>query len=200
MWAEIVKGGIMMIPLFICSVFALTVVIERAFTLRRKKLLQPEIIEFIETIENPVNITKGQTVCGKLPGSFSSIISCGLENINLKREELKEIMKDRGRHEVRILERGLVVLETIASIAPLLGLLGTVLGMITVFRSISFEGVAKTAALSQGIYEALYTTVAGLTIGIFSQIFYNFYSNKTDDIVSEIEKYSSLFLHKLNSK
>ncbi|RKY85002.1 MotA/TolQ/ExbB proton channel family protein [candidate division KSB1 bacterium] len=197
MWEEIAKGGIMMVPLFICSILALAITLERAFTLRRKKIVQGEIVQIIESIKNPADIDKARSMCKKIPGSFSAIISTGLQNLNLNREDLKEVIEEKGKQEVRVLERGLVVLETIAGIAPLLGLLGTVLGMIRVFKSISIEGIGRTTSLSTGIYEALYTTVAGLTIGIFSQIFYNFFTNKADDIISEIEKYSSMFINKI---
>jgi len=197
MWEEIAKGGIMMIPLFICSLLALTITIERAFALRRKKIFHMEIVDIIENYKGPDDSHRIQTICKENHNSFSSIIAFGLENINLKKDELKEAIKEKGQQEVRRLEKGLVILETVAGIAPLLGLLGTVLGMITVFKSISIEGIGRTASLSTGIYEALYTTVAGLIIGIFSQIFYNYFTNKADDIITEMEQYSSSFLNKL---
>jgi len=199
MWEEIAKGGIMMIPLLVCSLLALTITIERAFSLQKKKIINPELIDNIKDFEKNKDRELIRSICRKNRNSFSSIITYGIENINLSKDELKEGIQEKGKQEVRNLERGLGILETIAGIAPLLGLLGTVLGMITVFKSISIEGIGRTTALSQGIYEALYTTVAGLSIAIFSQIFYNFYTHKSEDIISEMEQYSTTFLNKLKS-
>jgi biopolymer transport protein ExbB len=123
----------------------------------------------------------------------------GLDNSDLERYEIKEVIEDQGRQEVRQLERGLTILETIAVISPLMGLLGTVLGMIKVFGVIKEQGIGQAAALSGGISEALITTVTGLFIGIFTLIFYNYFTKKAESFVLDIEKYCNFLIHKIHS-
>jgi biopolymer transport protein ExbB len=106
-------------------------------------------------------------------------------------------VEDEGRQEVRLLQRGLVSLETVAAVAPLLGLLGTVLGMIKVFTVIETLGVGQAKALSGGISEALVTTATGLLIGIPALIAYNFFNHRAEAFVLDMEKYVILLLNKL---
>ena len=120
-----------------------------------------------------------------------------LENARLGAERATEIVEDVGRQETQKLNRGLRVLETIAAVAPLMGLLGTVLGMIKVFEVIQLYGVGQAAALSGGISEALLTTACGLFIGIPALIFYNYFANKTESLALNIEKHSIELLNKL---
>jgi biopolymer transport protein ExbB len=197
-WLFLQRGGILMIPLILCSIIVLAIVIERAFTLRRKKVLVPEIISVIETIKKPEDIHLAISICQKNEGAFANIVQLGLENKDLSNEELKELISDQGRQEVRSFEKGLVVIETIAGIAPLLGLLGTVTGMIKVFTVISEQGLGQTQALSGGISEALITTVVGLSIGIPSLVLYNYFTDKAENLIMDIEKFTSQLLRKLS--
>lgn len=196
-WVMLQKGGFLMIPLFLCSIIVLTIVIERAISLRRKRVLVPEIINVIETIKKPEDIHLALSICSKNKGAFSSIVQLGLENKDLPNHELKELISDQGRQEVRTLEKGLGIIETVASIAPLLGLLGTVTGMIKVFTVISEKGLGQTQDLSGGISEALITTVVGLSIGIPALIFYNYFTDKAENLILDIEKFTSQLLRKL---
>jgi len=123
------KGGIIMIPLFLCSIAALAVVIEKAIALRRRKIIVPEVVGVLENVKGANDFALAVAICEKHRGPFAGIVRLALENRHLDREELKESLLDQGRQEVHRLERGLGVLETIAGIAPLLGLLGTVLGL-----------------------------------------------------------------------
>jgi len=197
MWETLVEGGIMMIPLLLCSVLVLTLVFDRGFALRRKNVIKPETEKIIEKIESSEDINMALSLCRENKDTFSNIVNAALETQSSGPQEIKEVVEEQGRQEVRRLEKGLVILETIAGIAPLLGLLGTVLGMIEVFDVITIEGLAKTAALSSGISQALITTVAGLSIGIFALVFYNYFTNKAEDLVLEIEKNSSRLLQKI---
>lgn len=197
-WLFLQRGGILMIPLILCSIIVLAIVIERAFTLRRKKVLIPEIISVIETIKKPEDIHLAISICQKNEGAFANIVQLGLENKDLSNEELKELIIDQGRQEVRSFEKGLVVIETIAGIAPLLGLLGTVTGMIKVFTVISEQGLGQTQALSGGISEALITTVVGLSIGIPALVLYNYFTDKAENLIMDIEKFTSELLRKLS--
>jgi len=155
-----------MYPLLLSSILALGVVIERFWYLRKKKILVPEIIGVLDQIKSPGDLQLAKSICEKFKGPFSRIVLTSIENQDLPSDELRMLVEDEGRQEVRILQRGLVTLETIAAIAPLLGLLGTILGMIKVFNVIETLGVGQAKALSGGISEALITTAAGLLIGI----------------------------------
>lgn len=193
------KGGFVMYPLLLCSIAGLAIVIEKIFTLRRKKVIIPEVVNVLDNIKGTGDIGLALSMCEKHQGPFANIIRTGLENRELPREELKEALSDQGRQEVHQLERGLVILETIAAIAPLLGLLGTVIGILKVFDVIAVMGVGQATALSGGISEALITTIVGLSIGIPAVVVFNLFANKAERLILEIEKYSALLLTKVTS-
>ena len=192
------KGGFIIYPLLLCSVIGLSIVIEKAFSLRRKKVIIPEIESVIQNIKGPGDIGLAQSICEKYRGPFANIIRVGLETRNSSAEEVKESLSDQGRQEVYHLERGLVILETVASIAPLLGLLGTVIGILKVFNVISSLGVGQARAMSGGISEALITTIVGLSIGIPALVGYNYFSSKAERLILEIEKNSGILLRKVS--
>ena len=195
--SELQKGGIIMIPLLLGSIITLALVIERAISLRAKKIIIPEIVTAVERIKCPEDIRVAESICETHPGTFANVMLPALRNQDLNREELKEFIIDQGRQEVRTLERGLVGLETIAGVAPLLGLMGTVIGMIKVFNVISQQGLGQANVLSRGISEALITTVTGLAIGIPALIAYNFFTSKAEGVVMDIEKYTASLLHRI---
>ncbi len=134
------KGGVMMIPLIFSSVLAVAIILERTFQLRRKKIISPNLLRMIDSIRESKDIDMALTVCNQTSSPFTNVMKVSLDNYKLERNELKELMEDQGRQEARILERGLGALETIASAAPLMGLLGTVIGMIKVFGAVACIG------------------------------------------------------------
>ena len=192
------KGGIMMYPLMLASVLALAIIIERFFSLQKRKVIIPEIISVVEQFSSFKDIELAKNICAKYNGPLSNLIQIGLENTDLERAEIKELIEDQGRQEVRHLEKGLTIIETIAVISPLMGLLGTVLGMIKVFGVIKEQGIGQAAALSGGISEALITTVTGLFIGIPVLIFFNYFSRRAEIFVLDIEKYSIILIQKIH--
>jgi biopolymer transport protein ExbB len=192
------RGGIMMYPLALASILALTIIIERFFSLRRNKVIIPEIINVVEQFSSFKDMELARNICAKFTGPLSTLIRTGLDNTDLDRAEIKELIEDQGRQEIRDLEKGLGVLETVAVIAPLMGLLGTVLGMIKVFGVIKEQGIGQASALSGGISEALITTVTGLFIGIPVLIFYNYFSRKAQNFVLDIEKHSTTLIQKIH--
>lgn len=192
------KGGIMMYPLVLASVLALAIIIERFFSLQKRKVIIPEIISVVEQFRSFKDMELAKNICAKYSGPLSNLIQTGLENTDLERAEIKELIEDQGRQEVRHLEKGLTILETIAVIAPLMGLLGTVLGMIKVFGVIKEQGIGQATALSGGISEALITTVTGLFVGIPVLIFFNYFSRRTENFVLDIEKYSIILIQKIH--
>ncbi len=191
------KGGVMMYPLLLCSIFALAVTIERLWNLRRKAVLVPEVAAVLEQIQTPADFSLARSICQKFSGPFSQIVVTCIDNYDLPTDELRLTIEDEGRQQVRSLKRWLGILETVAGIAPLLGLLGTVLGMIDVFEVIEQMGVGQAKALSGGISQALITTVAGLFIGIPALIAYNYLSSRSDNLILDIEKYTLVLLNKI---
>ena len=192
-------GGPIMIPIFICSIVAVAVVMERAVSLRRNRILRPELIEVIEAIRGPEDIAVIHNRCNVIKGPFSAIIKRAISNTHLSREEKVLDIQATGRQEAQVLERMLVILEIITAITPLLGLLGTVLGMSQVFDVIAEVGLGETKAFSSGIAQALRTTIVGLGVAIPSLIAYTSFDKKVDSMILEMEKYSMLLLNKLYS-
>ncbi|UCF63828.1 MAG: MotA/TolQ/ExbB proton channel family protein [bacterium] len=191
------KGGWVMYPLVFSSILALAVALERIWYLRKRKILIPEIISVLDQIKSPGDLHLAKSICDKFKGPFSRIVQTGINNNDLPADELRILVEDEGRQEVRILQRGLITLETIAAVAPLMGLLGTVLGMIKVFNVIETLGVGQAKALSGGISEALITTATGLIIGIPVYIAYNYFNNRAEAFILDMEKYLILLLNKL---
>lgn len=196
-WDMIVKGGVVMIPLFLTSITGLAVFLERAWFLRRKKIIDSETKFIIDSIESKDDVQKAIKRLGTPKNSLQHIVSVTLENYTRPRDEIKEKIIDQGRQEAGKMEKGLVVLETVAGIAPLMGLLGTVLGMIEVFQVISEKGLGQTQSLSSGISQALITTVVGLSIAIPALIAYNYLNHKVENLVLEIEDYSRKLLDRI---
>ena len=192
-------GGPIMVPIFICSVIALAVILQRIVSLRRSRIMRSELIEVIEAVRGPEDIPIIYNRCNAIQGPFSNIIKRTISNTHLSREEKVLDIQATGRQEARALERMLVVLEIITAITPLLGLLGTVLGMSQVFDVISEVGLGQTKAFSGGIAQALRTTIIGLGVAIPSLIAYSSFDKKVDNLVLEMEKYSMSLLNKIYS-
>jgi len=197
MWAILVKGGPTMIPLALGSVLGLAVLIEKMINLRAQRVLQREIITCVETVRSASDIPMAVKICQRYDSPFANIIRTGLEEAGAPLLVVRQAMEDVGRQEVRRLSRFLFVLETVAAAGPLLGLLGTVFGMIKVFSVISVAGVGQAGLLAGGIAEALITTAAGLCIGVPALVAFNFCDSRVDDFVSQIEGYSHLLLKNL---
>ncbi len=187
----------MMYPLALSSVLALAVVAERIWSLRSKKILIPEIVAVLEQVNKFEDFSLARSVCQKFQGPFPHIVVACIDNRDLPADELRVTIEDEGRQQIRRLNRGLGILETVAGVAPLLGLLGTVLGMIKVFAVIQELGVGQAKALSGGISEALITTVVGLFIGIPALIAYNYFTSRSENLTLDIEKYTLMLLNKI---
>ena len=193
----LIGGGPIMIPLLICSILSLAVIIERAINLRRDKILRPEIIQTIEAIRNQEDIPFAISKCEVISGPFSNLLRRILINNHLSREEKFIDIQAAGRQETKALEKRLLVLEIITAVAPLLGLLGTVLGLEDIFGIISELGLGQAKAFSGGLAEAIRTTVFGLFIAIPTLVAYSYFDKKVDTFVLEMEEYSMHILNKL---
>jgi biopolymer transport protein ExbB len=191
------KGGPVMYPLLLCSVLALAIIIEKLVNLRLSRVVRPEALEVLNRFIERGEVEEAVRFCSAHPGIFHGIIRQGLERYRFGREEVKEAILDAGRHAVPRLERYLGVLGTLAAVSPLLGLLGTVTGMIKVFTVISQVGVGRANALAGGIAEALITTVTGLVIAIPALVMYNLFRDRAEAIVVEMERHSLEIIRRL---
>ena len=198
-WSFLMKGGILMIPLIICSILSLALIIEKFITLRRSRVIVPEVRSVVENITSEEDIPLVLNVCRQHPSVLSNLTALVLQHKGTSYSLMREELSDSGRQEIRVLEKGLGILETIAAVSPILGLLGTVVGMIKVFGVISVRGVGEASALSGGISEALITTAVGLSVGIPALIFFNYFTSKAEELILDIENISNNLLKKLIS-
>ena len=186
---EIVKsGGWLMLPIVLCSVVAVAIIIERSWTLQQRRVIPRNLTRQVWDSIRSRQITHKtlQDLSGSSP--LGQILAAGLQNRNREREVMMEAIEDTGRHVVHEMERYLNTLGTIAAVSPLLGLLGTVIGMVKVFAAITTFGVGDPAVLAGGISEALITTAAGLTVAIPSLIGYRYLRGRIDRLVVQMEK------------
>lgn len=188
MFELVAAGGWLMAPIIICSVIALAIIAERLWTLRTKNVLPGQIVAQVWdwAKEKQLDVERLRTLRSGSP--LGRIMAAGLINRNASRNVMKEAIEDTGRHVVHELERYLNTLGTIAAITPLLGLLGTVIGMIKVFSAITTQGVGNPSALAGGISEALITTAAGMSVAIPSLMFYRYFRGKIAMLVLRMEK------------
>ncbi|MCK4418714.1 MotA/TolQ/ExbB proton channel family protein [Candidatus Aerophobetes bacterium] len=188
-----------MIPLVICSVMALAIVIEKFISIRGVERKASKFIGKTRKIlksDKKGRVDRVLALC-KIASPPARILKAAIEKKERGREEVKEAIVDAGSLEVPYLGRYLRILETIVTIAPLLGLLGTVRGMIRAFNVIERTGVGQPGALAGGISEALYTTAFGLGIAIPCLVFYNYFTHRTERFVRKLESFSSEFLELL---
>lgn len=186
---ELIKaGGWLMLPIVLCSVIAFGIVAERLWTLRRKRVTPPHLaaeawrwLQKGELSDDHIKALRNNSPLGR-------ILAAGLSQRHGNRSQIKEAVEDTGRHVVHELERYLNTLGTIAAITPLLGLLGTVIGMVRVFTAITAHGVGDPGALAGGISEALLTTAGGLTVAIPALIAYRYLRGRVDELVVEMER------------
>jgi len=176
------KGGIMMIPLSICSFLVILIALERVLVLRKNRLLNPRYLKTWKSwFNNGMKLNNIPDT--RRSALINQLLLPVVTHLPLSESKVEERLADISRKIKNRLERGLVYLDTIAGIAPLCGLLGTALGMVEVFSRLSGAGETKMEALSSGISEALYTTVAGLVIGIPALIAYNLLSRQIDNLL-----------------
>lgn len=188
----VLKGGALMIPIVLCSIIAVAILIERLLTLRKIRIKSGTFVLQIKYLLLRKDVDGAVALCKKTPGPIAGITKAGLEKINRPRQEIKEAIESAGRREIYFLEKYLGVLGTIAAIAPLLGFLGTVTGMIRAFMQVQVHGGNVDASvLAGGIWEALITTAAGLSVGIPALIFYNWLQGKVERFVFEMSETST---------
>jgi len=181
-------GGWLMIPIILCSIISVAICVERFWTLRPSQVAPKNLLAQVWSwIRN--NELDNKKLRETRDGSpLGQVLVAGLSNARRGRDIMKESIEETAGHVVHDLERYLNTLGTIAVITPLLGLLGTVIGMIKVFSALQLEGTGNAAVLAGGISQALITTAAGLTVAIPSLFFYRFFVRRVDEIVIEMEQ------------
>ena len=184
----IIAGGWLMAPILLCSTLAVAIIIERFWTLRKSKVIPSGLSATVEDWAARDELDQRHLSQLRSGSPLGRIFASALNNRKRSREIIKEAVEDTGRHVVHELERFLNTLGTIAGISPLLGLLGTVIGMIKVFSAIMISGVGDANVLAGGISEALITTAAGLTVAIPSFFFYRFFRGMVSEYVISMEK------------
>ncbi|MCI0504670.1 MAG: MotA/TolQ/ExbB proton channel family protein [Gammaproteobacteria bacterium] len=185
---EIVKaGGWVMIPIILCSIVAVAIIGERLWALQRKKVIPKHLVAQIWHWYSTGQLKEEQITQIRKSSPLGRVLAAGLSNMGHNRDVMKESIEEIGRHEVHELERYLNSLGTIAAITPLLGLFGTVIGMIKVFSVITTQGVGNPTVLSGGISEALITTAAGLSVAIPSLMFYRYLRGRVEELVVIME-------------
>jgi len=188
---ELVKaGGWLMLPLIACSIVAMGIIIERLWMLRTKRVVPVNLVAQVWQMHRNSQLNSNHITTIKEASPLGRILAAGLVNRRYSREVMKEAIEEEGRQVVHELERFLNTLGTIASIAPLLGLLGTVIGMIKVFSAITTAGVGDPTVLAGGISEALITTATGLAVAIPSLMFHRYLTGRVDMLVVRMEEES----------
>jgi biopolymer transport protein ExbB len=186
----LIKGGVFIYPIILCSIIALAVFIERLWLLRRKRVIPSEFIRQIEDMLRKQKISDAIFLCQGDSSSIARIFLAGLKSSGRGMWLVKEAIEERGGREASILEKHVNILSTIANLTPLLGLLGTVSGMIKTFNVISVQGVGNPAPLAGGIAEALITTASGLCIAIPTLVCYRILKDKAESLIFEMEESS----------
>jgi len=186
------RGGPIMWVIFLCSVVAVAVVIERFFQLRRAKINTAKFMNDISSLLKRNKIMEAIAMCNQMPGPIAQVMKAGILKHDRSRPEIREAIEDTALGEIPLLEKNLSVLATIAHITPLLGLLGTVIGMLRCFQVIEQKSTALQPVnpkdLAGGIWEALLTTVFGLCVAIPTYVAYNYLVNMVNGFIQDMEK------------
>lgn len=192
-------GGLFMIPLGICSIISLTIMLERSFALRRSHMMSGRIVQLVSEMHGGGAFAHIQAAAEEDHSPVSRLVLNCIHQLPFSKYENTESLQTKARAEISQMERGLVILEIIVGIAPLLGLLGTIAGLITIFGDVSGKGeiANQGAQIARGIAEALNTTVAGLVVAIPSLIAHSILSKRVEGYAVELENICMELLSKL---
>ena len=192
------KGGAMMYPILFSSVLMLGIAIERGYSLRRKNIISSKFLKDLRNQWDWKNIQKTLRLCNSYDNSLSRILKMGLLRFGGKLDEIERAIEAGGQHEASLMNSNLRVLGAIANITPMMGLLGTVIGMIKAFNVISLSGTGNPGLVASGISEALITTAAGMLVGIPALVLYHYFRGKIDRYVFEMEEVAIQLVEELS--
>jgi biopolymer transport protein ExbB len=197
----VMKGGVIMIPIFLCSVMAITIMFERSLALGFKvsmpPVLEPELEDALDNSKTG-KIGKAKEVLKKHASVQSEMLAVAVDHWDQSLDDVEKMMGDKASLSIRRMRRSIRSLKLIGALSPLLGLLGTVLGMITSFQTValSSQSINKAELLAEGIYQAMVTTAAGLVVAIPTLVFHFVLNNKIDKTAELLEESGNRFLNK----
>jgi biopolymer transport protein ExbB len=192
------KGGVMMYPILFSSILMLGIAIERLYNLRRKNIINSDFLKNVRNQWDWKDIKKTLQLCNTFDNSLSRILKVGVLRVGGKLDEIERAIEGAGQHEASLMNSNLRVLGAVANITPMMGLLGTVLGMIKAFNVISLSGTGSPGLVASGISEALITTAAGMAVGIPALALYHYFRGKIDRYVFEMEEISFQLIEELS--
>lgn len=184
------QGGLLVYPLIILLALAVVIIIYKGLQLRRQMIISPAVVERVEQFVLDNKVTEATAYCKQHSTPMSRVLMAGILNYEKSEGELKETLEEAGRQEIPSIRSWLPALGTIASVAPLLGLLGTVIGMIEVFSTLSLDTAVNAGMLAGGISEALVTTALGMVIAMPALAAYNYFVAKVQTLIIDMEKIS----------
>ena len=182
--------------LILTSVVGMTFIIERGLALKWGKVLPPPIEAAVKACASTQDVTRLRSTCQQHPSALGRILATASDHLDWPKAENVDAIQTQARHEIVKLERGLVVLEVIVGIAPLLGLVGTIVGMMTLFTGLGETGLTNTEALAKGIGTILNATLMGLLIAIPCLIFWSYYTRKVETMAVEMETLCDQFVRR----
>ncbi|MEE8449531.1 MAG: MotA/TolQ/ExbB proton channel family protein, partial [Thermodesulfobacteriota bacterium] len=194
------KGGIFMIPILACSVAALAIFLERLWNLRRGKIIPPAFMMELEDLIRNEKIPRAIELCRRSGTPIAKVLVSAIKNFGRRREVLKERIEEVGRREAAVMTRYMEALATIANVSTLIGLLGTIAGMIEVFSVISEQTAISPTSMAHGISVALYTTVFGLSVAIPTLVGHRYLSGRADGLILQMEETSIEMMELLKEK
>jgi len=197
----ITKGGLVMVPIGLCSVIGLAIIIERLYYFRKSSSGLDVFFNSIQEFLQQGQKEKALDYCKSFPNPLSKLIQSGLSEDNLPRWKLEEKLSLAGQEEINTFGKNIRGLEVIATISPLMGLLGTVIGMVQAFSKVAeYQGQVDPGVLAGGIWVALLTTAAGLAVAIPAVIMLHYFEKKIEVITFQLTKYGQLFVHLLDKQ
>lgn len=197
------NGGVMMYPLIFCSIALIAIAIERAISLRKASIDGDTLLEEIKQVYKPEakdKVTEAVAICDRTGGPLGHMFARGLKNAYRSPDAIEMAMEQEAANETPQLEANLPIIKTIVNIAPLLGLLGTIAGMISAFRAASQTGLSSPTQILGGISEALISTATGITLAIVGFVFFNYYSNLSRKITDDMEYYGAELVNFLTGR
>jgi len=204
MFEMIQKGGAIMYPIILCSIIAFGIILERLYYFRKIRI---DAVSFMDNIEGTLKrnkIAESVKICEDTEGPIAAIVKAGLLKHDRSRQEIREAIEDAGHQEVSRLEGHIKILATIAHISPLLGLLGTVVGMAKVFQVIQMKTIALnpvgTGDLAGGVWQALLTTALGLIVAIPAIVAYHYLAAKVQDFILDMERSATELVNMLSQR
>jgi biopolymer transport protein ExbB len=197
MWEFLRAGGPVMFLLVLTSIIGIAFIIERGLALMRKKIIPPSVQLAIENSKSPADFPKLVQTCQSNPSPLSRLALLAHDHAKEPKDETTGLIETRARQEVLKMERGLVILEIVVGIGPLLGLIGTIHGLIRLFAELGAAGVTDNTKLAAGISVALNTTLMGLLVAVPALVAWSYYSKKVEALAIEMEGHLDRFLRQL---